>query len=90
ALTRSSVERGLVLLERDGDERVAPASTIEPLPPHEAVRALWEATGVPLSPATRAAQADVISGLARDLAFARIRLGGTPIPDPASFVGPGA
>lgn len=54
----------LVRLERGGEG----ASQLEPLPAREAVRTLWEATGVPLLSTTRDALARV--------AFGRLRLGG--------------
>lgn len=66
----------VVLLERNDDR----PSTIEPLPRHEAVRVLWEATGVPLTPSARTVLAARAGTLARGLAFARLRLGRTPIP----------
>lgn len=45
-----------------------------PLPRHEAVRTLWEATGVPLLPATRADLARRIPGLLGRLEFGRVEL----------------
>jgi hypothetical protein len=76
----------VVRLERNIDRPSMPASphaghglgplALEPtqLPSHEAVRTLWEATGVPLLPATRADLARRIPGLLGQLDFGRLEL----------------
>lgn len=46
-----------------------------PLLPHDAVRTLWEATGVPLLPATRSGLTARIPGLLRRVEFSRLVLG---------------
>ncbi len=51
----------------------------EPLPERDAVRALWEAVGVPLDPATRATVAQAIPALLRRVSFRRLVLGSTPL-----------
>jgi hypothetical protein len=62
----------LVRLERGGEG----ATQLEPLPAREAVRTLWEATGVPLLSTTRDALARRIPALLGRVAFGRLRLGG--------------
>lgn len=61
----------MVLLQRDASR----PTCLEPLPPREAVRVLWEATGVPLSPGVRASVNEHVARLLRDLEFQRLRLG---------------
>jgi hypothetical protein len=61
----------LALLTRDGER----PSRREPLAPREAVRALWEATGVPLAPRVRAWTARQLPRLLAGLRVERLRLG---------------
>ena len=56
------------------------ASRWEPLPPREAVRALWESLGVPLSDLSRDAAAARIPEILTRLATARLLLGRNPLP----------
>jgi hypothetical protein len=56
--------------------------TLAPLPPHEAIRTLWEATGVPLLPTTRAALARRLPEFLGRLGFARLPLDGVAAPNP--------
>lgn len=64
----------------DGSTNRTPVSTplmpatLTPLRPHDAIRTLWEATGVPLLPATRAALAGRIPDLTRRLDFGLLGL----------------
>jgi hypothetical protein len=66
----------VVLLERDG---TGPA-VWEPLPPRDAVRAMWEATGVPLVSGTRAWVAREIPRVLERVDAKRLRLGNGPPP----------
>jgi hypothetical protein len=50
-------------------------SAVEPLPPRDAVRVLWESTGVPLSPASRDSAARRIPELMGRIEISRLRLG---------------
>jgi hypothetical protein len=50
-------------------------SGIEPLPAREAVRVLWESTGVPLSPASRDAASLHVRDLIERIEISRLRLG---------------
>jgi hypothetical protein len=68
----------LALLERD--EEVAVSSRTE-AEPREVVRALWEATGVPLSDAAREAAGRAIARLSRALPASRWVLGRQPPAD---------
>lgn len=61
----------LVLLERDPTRPPG----LEPLPLRDAVRALWEATGLPLEPATRTFVGRCIAELVRTIELRRLRLG---------------
>lgn len=61
----------VVLLERDA----ARPTCLEPLAPRDAVRVLWEATGVPLSAEVRAMVSVHVARMARELEFSRLRLG---------------
>ncbi len=67
----------LVLLERSGESEWR----MEPVSRRDAVRALWESTGVPFTPAGRGIAAAAVEGLIRDLDIARIRMGSSPLPD---------
>lgn len=67
---------GIVLLERDGTRPAA----WEPLPPRDAVRAMWEATGVPLVSATRAWVGREIPRVLERVSARRLRLGNGPPP----------
>lgn len=60
------------LLERDA----ARPTSLQPLPPHDAMRTLWEATGIPLTPEARAVVGGCIANLVRRLDLLRLRLGG--------------
>lgn len=51
-----------------------PSPRLAPLDPYTAVRTLWEATGVPLLPTTRATLARQIPGLLRGLELSRLDL----------------
>ncbi|HEX8452918.1 MAG TPA: hypothetical protein VF647_12525 [Longimicrobium sp.] len=66
----------VALLSRDANR----PSQWEALPEREAVRALWESIGVPLSAASRAAVAELIPALLRRVRTRRLILGGTPLP----------
>lgn len=66
----------LAVIERDP---VGPAGW-EPLPAREAIRALWEAVGVPLSGRARAAAAAAVPALVGGPAWWRLRLGAGEIP----------
>jgi hypothetical protein len=66
----------LVLITRDP----AAATAWEPLPAREAVRALWEAVGVPLSERGRAVTAAAAPTLVSGPAWWRLRLGAGEIP----------
>lgn len=69
----------IVLLERapiDGTD--APDSTVSPLEPQYAVRALWEAAGVPLPAESRARLGEWIALLVREVEHVRLRLGVDP------------
>lgn len=73
---RTGTLRRLALLERDE----ARPSAWEPLEPRDAVRAWWEAAGVPLHPGTRASLAREIAGLLTRTAASRLVLGAGPLP----------
>ena len=66
----------VALLERDP----ARPSAWEPLPPREAVRALWEAIGVPLSGTSRRAVGTLLPALLSRIHLRRLVLGSTPLP----------
>ncbi|HEX8358820.1 MAG TPA: hypothetical protein VF613_01780 [Longimicrobium sp.] len=66
----------LALLERDP----ARPSAWEPLPPRDAVRALWEAIGVPLSETSRRAVSALLPTLLPRLHLRRLVLGSTHLP----------
>lgn len=70
----------VVLLQRDA---VRPTG-LEPLSPREAVRVLWEATGVPLSAGVRATVNESVTRLVREFEFHRLWLG----PDSAADLPP--
>ena len=74
AAARRGTLAGVAQLHRvaEGDTRW------EPLPPRGAVRALWEAVGVPLCAAARQAAAAWIGAVAARLPLGCLRLGGTP------------
>lgn len=61
---------------RDGQSRLQDA---EPLEPREAVRVLWEAVGVPLTPEARDAAKRYVPELLRRIHFRRLRLGDAPL-----------
>lgn len=73
---RTGVLRRLAVLERDG----ARGSAWAPLEAGGAVRAWWEAAGVPLHPGTRARLAAVIADLLSRTEAARLVLGTGPLP----------
>jgi hypothetical protein len=64
------------VLERDE----ARASAWAPLEPRDAVRAWWEAAGVPLHAGTRARLAAEIPGLLARTTACRLVLGAGPLP----------
>lgn len=67
----------IMLLERArSDDAGAQESDVSPLAPQHAVRALWEAAGVPLSAASRLRLGEWIARLVRDVEHVRLRLGG--------------
>lgn len=66
----------VALLERDP----ARPSAWQPLPPRDAVRALWEAIGVPLSETSRRAVAALLPVLLPRIHLRRLVLGRTPLP----------
>ena len=75
----------VVLLQRDATR----PTCLEPLSPREAVRVLWEATGVPLSPGVRAVVNEHVARLLRELEFQRLRLGPDSEADlPPQVLGP--
>ncbi|HEX7051157.1 MAG TPA: ATP-binding protein [Longimicrobiales bacterium] len=78
AMPRCAMLAGIALLER------APAgeSGWEPLSPRDAVRALWEAVGVPFAPASRGAAATWIAAAPERFALHRLRLGTEMVPGP--------
>lgn len=65
-----------ILLERDA----ARPSAYDALPRRDAVRALWESTGVPMTRGARDAVGAHVAVLLQRLEFRRLRLGSTPIP----------
>ena len=73
---RAARLEGLALLVRDAER----ASAWEPLPAREAVRALWEAIGVPLSDDSRARVGRLVPALLGRIAARRLVLGATPLP----------
>ncbi len=70
----------IVLLERERDRAEQLPWRLSPLPPHEAVRTIWEATGVPLPAATRTVLAQRIPTLLTRVTCARLRLGSGAAP----------
>lgn len=67
----------IVLLERTGAEPTDPRrSRPTPLASAELVRVLWEATGVPLTDATRSSVAACVARLAHEVEHLRLRLHG--------------
>jgi hypothetical protein len=66
----------IALLERDAER----PSGWEPLPGADAVRALWESVGVPLSPADRPVLSGWIASVISRVETRRLRLGTTPLP----------
>lgn len=73
---RTARLRTFALLVRDA----ARTSAWEPLPARDAVRALWEAIGVPLSDTSRHAVAALLPDLLSRLRARRLILGNTPLP----------
>src|SRR5581483_7530878 len=73
---RSSTLSRIIVLARD--DRHAPGW--EPMPPREMVRALWEATGVPLHTNARAWIARVIPDLISRVECRRLWIGNAPLP----------
>lgn len=73
---RTGTLRRIALLERNETR----ASAWEPLEPRDAVRAWWEAAGVPLHPGTRARLAREIPGFLARTSAARLVLGAGPLP----------
>jgi hypothetical protein len=71
----ASLDRVALLLRApDGD------ASWEPLEPRDCVRALWESTGVPLTPRGRAVQGAWIAAVARHTPGAALRLGPGRVP----------
>jgi hypothetical protein len=73
---RTGILTGVVLLERDASR----PSAWEDLAPRDAVRALWEAVGVPLSVEDRPLLARWTSDAVSRLELRRLRLGSSPLP----------
>jgi hypothetical protein len=65
----------IVVLRRD----LTRASTWESLPQLELVRALWEATGVPITDKARKTVEAAIESLIRDMPFCKLTIGNTPL-----------
>lgn len=73
---REAALAGIALLARDAERR----SAWEPLAPRDAVRALWEAAGVPLSRESRSRLERLVPTLLGRVAARRLVLGSTPLP----------
>jgi hypothetical protein len=73
---REGVLTGIVLLERDGTR----PSAWEDLAPRDAVRAIWEAVGVPLYEEDRPPLERWTSAAVSRLELRRLRLGSSPLP----------
>jgi hypothetical protein len=75
---RTCILSRLALLHRNEDQAASSRTEVEP---REVVRALWEATGVPLSDAAREAAERAIARLSRELPASRWVLGRQPPAD---------
>lgn len=73
----------MILLERDAARR----STISSLSPRAAVRVLWEASGVPLTPKVREDTAQHVARLVRTIEVARLKLGTGELIEPDVSLG---
>jgi hypothetical protein len=71
SVQRSAPLARLLALHRDPTR----PSGIEPLPARDAVRVLWESTGVPLSPASRESASRRVPELIERVEISRLRLG---------------
>lgn len=67
-----------------------PGTSLTRLSPQESVRVFWEATGVPMLPATRAAVAGRLPEILRTIPFWRLELPEGPAPLPSLLPPPGS